>query len=145
MKSPIRLSPGFPDRLRQLRTSAGLSREEMAAAIGVGDITLWRLENGKTSPTLSQLEAMQNAELDVMFLLTGERGYALAATDDDKEWGRCLVAVRKALDLHGLNPSPATYWRLVRLLYTEAINESALKKNVATAIEEAGALAAKEV
>jgi transcriptional regulator with XRE-family HTH domain len=144
MKDLIHLLPGFPERLRELRALAGLNREEMARQVAIGDVTLWRLEKGQSSPTLAQLESMQEAGLDVMFLLTGQSSGSLSAIDDDKEWGRCALAVSKALEQHDLKPSPATYWRLVRLLYSEAINEAQLKKNVAMAIEEAGALASKE-
>lgn len=144
MKEKLCLIDGFPGRLRELRDRSGLSREEMARELKVGDVTLWRLEKGQSSPTLAQLESMQQAGLDVIFLLTGQANTAVATINDDKEWGRCAQAASKALDQHGLTPSPATYWRLVRLLYSEALNETQLKKNVALALEKAGELASRE-
>lgn len=145
MKDKLCLADGFPERLRELRDSAGWSRERMAHELKVGDVTLWRLEKGQSSPTLAQLKSMQEAGLDVIFLLTGQTDSNVAVINDDKEWGRCALAVSKALNQHGLNPSPATYWRLVRLLYSEALNEIQLKKDVATALETAGKLATKEI
>jgi transcriptional regulator with XRE-family HTH domain len=145
MKDIISLTDGFAVRLRELRDHAGWSREQMAEELKIGDVTLWRLEKGRSSPTLAQLEQMQEAGLDVMYLLTGHTGSDLAVINEDKEWGRCALAVSKALAHHGLNPSPATYWRLVRLLYAETLNEAQLKKDMAAALEKAGELALKHL
>lgn len=144
MKDKLCLVDGFSERLRELRDNSGWSRERMAQELKVGDVTLWRLEKGQSSPTLAQLESMQKVGLDVIFLLTGQVGSSVGAINDDKEWGRCALAVSKALNQHGLNPAPATYWRLVRLLYAETLNEAQLKKDMAAALEKAGELASKE-
>lgn len=144
MKDIISLTDGFAERLRELRDRVGWSRERMAEELKMGDVTLWRLEKGRSSPTLAQLELMQLAGMDVIFLLTGHTSSDVAVINDDKEWGRCVLAVSKTLAHHGLTPSPATYWRLVRLLHAGTLNEAQLKKDMAAALEKAGELAFKD-
>lgn len=38
-------------RARQLRESANLSRADIGRAAGIGEVTVWRWENGKRRPT----------------------------------------------------------------------------------------------
>ncbi|MEO8390677.1 helix-turn-helix transcriptional regulator [Polaromonas sp.] len=143
MESSTGLSDGFAERLRAAREQLG-SREAAAILLGISDVTLWRWESGQSSPTVEQLHHMQNLGFDVIQLLTGSSLTNFAPMDDDQRWGRCAQVVFGALDHHKLKPSPATCWRLVRLLYSEAINEAQLKKNVALALEKAGELASRE-
>ena len=42
----------FGLRVRALREQTGLSQERFADAIGAGRSHLWKIENGKTNPTL---------------------------------------------------------------------------------------------
>lgn len=143
MLSSTGISEGFAGRLRAAREQLG-SREAVANLLGISDVTLWRWESGQSSPTVEQLRQMQSLNLDVMQLLTGSPLKSFASIDDDEQWGRCVQAVFSALDHHKLKPSPATCWRLVRLLYSEAINEAQLKKNVALALEKAGELSSRK-
>lgn len=48
-------------RIQELRRSAGLSQEELAAAAGVGRNTLQRIEGGKGNPTAEILKAVGSA------------------------------------------------------------------------------------
>lgn len=144
MKSSTCLTAGFSDRLRQEREQLDKTREAGAKLIGVSDVTLWRWESGQSSPSVEQLFQMQSAGFDVIRMLTGESLANHAAIDDDAQWGRCVMAVTAALSHHKLKPSPATCWRLIRLLYTEAVSEAQLKKNVAMAIERASQLETKQ-
>jgi transcriptional regulator with XRE-family HTH domain len=129
--------------LVELRKDLGLSRDDLAAKLDIGHATLWRLENNQSSPTVELLAKMEAAGLDVTYLLSGTRSNCVSRVDDDEAWGRAAQAVTKAMVKHGLNPSPATYWRMVRLLYNEAINEGDLKRDIAQVLEKAGQLAAK--
>jgi DNA-binding XRE family transcriptional regulator len=70
MKSAIALSDGFASRLREARERLG-SRQAIADRIGISDVTLWRWESGKSSPTVAQLHKMQVLGFDVIQLLTG--------------------------------------------------------------------------
>ena len=106
--------------------------------------TLWRWESGQSSPTVEQLHQIQSVGFNVVRVLTGESLENHAPIDDDALWGRCVIAVASALSHHMLEPSPTTYWRLIRLLYTEAMSEAQLKKNVVLAIEQAGQLESKQ-
>jgi transcriptional regulator with XRE-family HTH domain len=49
-----------PDRreLRAMRESAGLTQGEVASAVGVGLNTVWRWEQGRTEPELSDIRAL---------------------------------------------------------------------------------------
>lgn len=86
---------------------------------------------------------MKVAGLDVTYLLSGARSDSVSRVDDDETWGRAALAVSKAMARHGLSPSPATYWRMVRLLYLKAINEADLKRDIEQVLEKAGQLAAR--
>lgn len=43
-----RLSPG--ERVREMRTAAGMTQAQLASAAGIGRVTLVRLESGEQSP-----------------------------------------------------------------------------------------------
>lgn len=139
----VNLTSGFPERLRELRDRARWSREEMSRELKVGAITLWRLEKGKTSPTLDHMKSMEKAGLDVIYLLTGHSRINIAVINGDEAWGRYVLAVSKVLADHDLNPSPATFWRLVRLVHAGIVTVAELKKDVSAALERAGELALK--
>ena len=143
LKSIIQNSDSLSTRLVELRQELGLSRDELAAKLDVSHATLWRLENGQSSATVELLGKMEVVGLDVIYLLSGIRATCVSRVDDDETWGRAAQAVSKAMVKHGLSPSPATYWRMVRLLYSEAINEGDLRKDVAQVLEKAGRLAVR--
>ncbi|WP_382323288.1 helix-turn-helix domain-containing protein [Hydrogenophaga sp. UC242_50] len=143
LKSIVQNSVELSVRLVELRQDLGLSRDNLAAKLDISHATLWRLENGQSSPTVELLAKMEAAGLDVTYLLSGTRSNCVSRVDDDEAWGRAAQAVTKAIAKHGLSPSPATYWRMVRLLYNEVINEGDLKRDIAQVLEKAGQLAAK--
>ncbi len=51
----------FPARLLRLRTKAGLSQRELAAATGITQAAYHALESGKCEPKLSTLRALASA------------------------------------------------------------------------------------
>lgn len=54
----------MPVRLRQWRNRRGYSVRELARRAGVGYVTVVRIENGQTSPTVAMLEKLAKA-LDI--------------------------------------------------------------------------------
>lgn len=48
-------------RIRQLREAAGMTQGELAAAAGIGRVTLVRIENGEQSPRYETLAALARA------------------------------------------------------------------------------------
>ena len=142
----IPLAPdGLPARLLEQRRTLGLSRDELAAKLGIGHATVWRLEHGQSSPTVEMLRKMESAGLDVGYLLFGIPTSCMVRVDDDERWGQAAQAVSTSMVIHGLKPAPETYWRLVRLLYSGAIIEADLSTDVAGVLEKAGQLAARSV
>ncbi|WP_081430612.1 hypothetical protein [Polaromonas sp. JS666] len=129
MKSAIHFSVGFPQRLRELRDLSWLSRAEFLAKHSLGSFALWMLENGFRAPNWGQLESMHKAGLDITYLLHPPVAEDKTSTYDPRQMGRCAIVVSQALNFHHLRPSSACYWRLVRLLYTEAVNDAQLKQN----------------
>ncbi len=67
--------------------------------------------------------------MDITHLLHPPAAEDKTSTYDPHQMGRCAIAVSRALNFHHLRPSSACYWRLVRLLYTEAVNDAQLKQN----------------
>ncbi len=59
-------------RIRRLRSAAGLSQDALARAAGIGRVTLVRLEKGEQTPRYKTLAAIARAlEVDVPDLLVG--------------------------------------------------------------------------
>lgn len=143
MQSFVQILDGIPSRLVELRQELGLSREDLAGQLGISHATLWRLENDQSSATVELLTKMESVGLDVTYLLSGARSDCVCRVDDDETWGRAAQTVSKAMIKQGLNPSPATYWRMVRLLYLKTVNEGDLKRDIELVLEKAGQLAAK--
>jgi transcriptional regulator with XRE-family HTH domain len=56
-----------PLRLREWRERRGLSLRALAERAGVGYATVWRIEHGELSPTVTMLERLARAlEVDVI-------------------------------------------------------------------------------
>lgn len=98
LKSLLHNSAELSSRLVELRKDLGLSRDDLAARLDIGHATLWRLENNQSSPTVELLTKMEDAGLDVTYLLSGARSNCVSRVDDDEVWGRAAQAVtdRKA-------------------------------------------------
>lgn len=54
-----RLSLG--ERVREMRTAAGMTQEQLASAAGIGRVTVVRLESGEQSPRYATLVAVARA------------------------------------------------------------------------------------
>lgn len=62
------------DRLREERERLGLSQPKFAALAATTKQTLFSWESGKTAPDGFQLAAIAEAGVDVLYVLTGQRG-----------------------------------------------------------------------
>ena len=69
------------DRLREERDRLGLSQPNFAALAGTTKQTLFSWETGKTAPDGFQLAAFAAAGVDVLYVITGERGGSNLAHD----------------------------------------------------------------
>ena len=70
-------------RIRRLRESAGLTQEGLAAAAGIGRVTLVRVEKGEQSPRFETLSAVANAlGRRVSELVVDERGFSVMSAND---------------------------------------------------------------
>ena len=70
------------DRVKGMREQAGLSQVDLAQIIGVDVNTVWRWENGRSSPTRSIQKLAQ--------ALNTSTGYLLGETDDPKRYTSSL-------------------------------------------------------
>lgn len=61
-------------RMKEERKRLGLSQEECAAISGASRRAYIDWEGGKTSPTAVQLAALAAAGVDILYVLTGQRG-----------------------------------------------------------------------
>ena len=71
------------DRVKGMREQAGLSQVNLAQIIGVDVNTVWRWENGRSSPTRSIQKLAQ--------VLNTSTGYLLGETDDPKRYTSRLL------------------------------------------------------
>ena len=133
------LLSSFHERLRAERERLGFSRDALAEVLGVRDVTLWRWEGGQNYPSVDHLFGLIDAGFNLGFLMTGET-QILAPIDDDQNWGKAVQSVANALAAHDLKPSPALQWKMIRLLYTKAVTENAVQKNLASVLEKAAQL-----
>ena len=70
-------------RIRRLRESAGLTQEGLAAAAGIGRVTLVRVEKGEQSPRFETLSAVADAlGRRVSELVVDERGFSVMSAND---------------------------------------------------------------
>lgn len=49
---PFPVGETFPERLKAYRLMQGLSQEKFARELGIDETTLWKWENGKSSPSI---------------------------------------------------------------------------------------------
>lgn len=74
-RKPKALEPRVGGRLEELRTSVGLSRQELADRVGVHYQTIGYIERGEYSPSLVlalQIAAALNAPIEEIFWLVEE-------------------------------------------------------------------------
>lgn len=83
------------ERLREERKRLGLTQERFGAEGGVGKLAQLNYEKGERSPDAAYLSAIALAGVDVSYVLTGERGGALAPDE------AALLAAYRALDTRG--------------------------------------------
>jgi transcriptional regulator with XRE-family HTH domain len=91
---------GIGKRLREERERLNLSQEELAAVAGTNRMTPSRYEQGSHSPTLSFLDAIGNAGVDVDYVLTGKRVDMVLSKDDAALLGLAIATVSDILVQH---------------------------------------------
>ncbi|MFN3944616.1 MAG: helix-turn-helix domain-containing protein [Allosphingosinicella sp.] len=67
-------TPEFATRLREERNRTGLNQKEFGGLAGATLDSQSRYETGKNQPNAEYLAALARAGVDVMYVLTGERG-----------------------------------------------------------------------
>lgn len=89
-------------RLREERDRIGLSQPKFAAIAGTTKQTLFSWESGKTAPDGFQLAALASADVDVLYVLTGQRHEAFPAADPSEQlllenYRRCKLDAKQTL------------------------------------------------
>ena len=69
------LVDNFGDRLKEERLRLGLTQEGLANKTGVQSITIIQYEKEKSSPSVKFLNKLQEAGMDINYLLTSTRTY----------------------------------------------------------------------
>ena len=106
------------ERLKEERERLGFNQADFAALAGATRKTLFNWESGAASPNAAALAAWAEAELDVLYVVTGERSSAQPAHDAAEQvlldsYRRCSAQARQhliqtaALLAAGLPPAPA--------------------------------------
>jgi len=72
----------FGARLDAERERLGLSQTALAALAGTTKRTVFSWEKGKTAPDAFQLMQLRSAGMDVVYILTGQRGGDLLRPDE---------------------------------------------------------------
>lgn len=89
------------DRIRIERSRLGLSQSEFASLINKQKMAVFRYEKGERVMGQDDLEALNNAGVDVWFLLTGERSRPDLLSDEAKEllklWDTVEASQRETL------------------------------------------------
>lgn len=83
----------FGERLKSERSRLGLNQAEFAALGGVKQHAQFQYEKGMRRPNSDYLGAIAAADVDVCYLLTGERASRLGNGDEQR-----VVAGFRALD-----------------------------------------------
>ena len=106
------------ERLKEERERLGFNQTDFAAVAGATRKTLFNWESGAASPNAAALAAWAEAELDVLYVVTGERSSAQPAHDAAEQvlldsYRRCNAQARQhliataALLAAGVAPAPA--------------------------------------
>lgn len=67
------IAPGIGERLREERDRLGMNQTDFGAIAGVSRGTQKAYELGSSSPDVKYLSALQSAEVDVLYVVTGTR------------------------------------------------------------------------
>ena len=84
------------ERIKQLRTIAGLTQSELAEKVGLTYVQIGRYETGKSNPSSKVLQKLASTlETSADFLMSGDQGEAVSAQFTDKD----LLKQFKAVEL----------------------------------------------
>lgn len=71
------------ERIRNYRTSLGLSGKDFAAKVGISPGSLSDIETGKTKPSADTIASIvRNTEIDAAWLLTGDKSVSVAESEE---------------------------------------------------------------
>jgi transcriptional regulator with XRE-family HTH domain len=114
------------ERLREERARLGMNQPQFAAIAGTTKQTLFSWESGKTAPDAGQIAALAHGGVDVLYVITGERGInsQTRALIDAKQArisrfvdaGMDLEQVRELEANYGSGPSPQRIKQVAALL-----------------------------
>ena len=93
-KSDLSALPTFGERLVLLRKSHGLTPTEVASAIGVSKVTLWKWENNRTFPRPDKLQRIAST-FNIPASLLARTKKELSESLREKSFGGRLAALRK--------------------------------------------------
>lgn len=113
---------GIGKRLRTERERLGLSQEQLATVAGTNRITPSRYEGGAHLPTLAFLAAIEEAGIDVGYVLEGKRNAVALGSDDTALLGRAVTVVDDLLAKHRFRPSEEVRGRLILQVLRDAQN-----------------------
>ncbi len=120
----------FGERLREVRSLAGLSQTEFAALGGAKKHSQINYEADKSSPSSDYLSLLAQHDIDVLYLLTGERRSGLPEPTAEALPRRLRERLRDAIDsieeglaAASLTVPPAVKAELVMAAYDILANE----------------------
>jgi len=97
------------ERIRSERERLGMSQPQFASVAGTTKQTLFSWEAGKTFPNANQMAALAEIGVDVMYVLTGQRGSPAQPALSRREaalvdnYRHCAQEDQQAIDRVALN------------------------------------------
>lgn len=107
------LLEGLETRLREERVRLGISQEGLAVLAGTNRMTPSRYESGSHKPTLSFLNEIGRAGIDIDYVLTGKHIELTLAKSDAAQLGRVMSLVFALLNEHKLDVTDEVRGRLL--------------------------------
>jgi transcriptional regulator with XRE-family HTH domain len=128
LEGPTQDPGSFATRLIEHRQELWFSCESLSAELGINQDTMLSLERGEIAPTFELLERMEDVGLDVLYLQFGTPMNSDPRVCNHRDWIRATQAISRTAMRHDLHPSPAAFWRMVRLLWREHRKELARRE-----------------